>query len=155
MQVGPVKNHTLLGSVLTFAGYQVFSAAHAHECLTSVPFYPAVAKRFIKYWNETVQFQSTLAYLKNPPVGYQQPAVDIVGELQRIQDQIEAGSYTNQYDFEVDVQQNVVYSMNDGHVSLSAGILSAFSFASPVEIVSVSVDGKQAPKVFIAGQHKI
>lgn len=61
---------------------------------------------------------------------------------------MEAGAYHNQYDFEVDVQL-LTYALKDGHVSLNAGILSAFSFGSPFEITSVSIDGKQAPKIYI------
>ena len=113
-----------------------------------MPFNSAVASRFIAYWNETLQFQTTLAYLKSPPEGYQQPAVDFEAELTRIQQRVDAGAYLNQYDFEVDVQL-LVYALKDGHVTLNAGILSAFSFASPYEVTSVSIDGKQAPKVYI------
>ncbi|KAF1837498.1 hypothetical protein BDW02DRAFT_565981 [Decorospora gaudefroyi] len=129
-------------------GYQVFLASDAYACLTSVPFNPAVATRFIRYFNETIQFQSTLAYLKNPPEGYQQPAVDVLAELNRIQDGISANTYANQYEFETDVQL-LTYAMRDSHVSLNAGILSAFSFASPYEVASVSLDGKEEPRIYI------
>ena len=143
-------NPNICGDIVTAVnqGYQLFSAADAYDCLLSVPFNPAVATRFIHYWTETLEFQSTLAYLKNPPAAYQQPAVDVVAEFARIQKNIDNGSYKNQYDFEVDVQL-VVYAMHDGHVALNAGVLSAFSFGSPVEIASVSIDGKQEPKVYI------
>lgn len=129
-------------------GDQIFWASDAFSCLTSVPFNSAVATRFIHYWNETLEFQSTLAYLKSPPQGYQQPAVDVVAELGRIQQRVDAGSYANQYDFEADFQL-LLYSLKDSHVYNIAGVLSAFSFASPYEIASVSVDGKQAPKIYI------
>lgn len=119
------------------------------KCLSSVPFNDAVATRFITYFNMTLQFQSTLAYLKNPPPGYQQPAVDVIQVLGQIQNNITAGNYKNQYSFEADVQF-LVSRMHDAHVTLSAGILDAFSFISPYGIVSVSVDGKQAPEIYIA-----
>jgi hypothetical protein len=89
-----------------------------------------------------------LAYLKNPPEGYQQPAVDVVSELAKLQQKVDDGAYQNQYDFEADFQL-LTYAMKDGHVSLTAGVLSAFSFGSPYEITSVSIDGKQAPKIYI------
>ncbi|KAJ8112158.1 hypothetical protein OPT61_g5418 [Boeremia exigua] len=129
-------------------GYQFFAASYAFECLTSVPFNSAVASRFIAYWNETLQFQTTLAYLKNPPEGYQQPKVDFEAELRRIQQRVDAGAYNNQYDFEADIQL-LTYALKDGHVALNAGILSAFSFGSPYEIISASIDGKQAPKIYM------
>ncbi|KAF1946298.1 peptidase S41 family protein [Clathrospora elynae] len=147
---GDTDPQHICGSIVTAVneGYQIFLASEAYECLTTVPFNPAVATRFIKYWNETIQFHSTLAYLKNPPEGYQQPAVDVVAELERIQQRVDANSYANQYDFETDVQL-LVYAMHDGHVSLNAGILSAFYFASPYEVASVSLDGKQEPRIYI------
>ncbi|RMZ66681.1 peptidase S41 family [Pyrenophora seminiperda CCB06] len=121
---------------------------YAYNCLTSVPFNSAVATRFVKYWNETIQFQSTLTYLKTPPEEYQQPAVDVLAELQRIQQKVDSSSYANQYEFEAEFQL-LVYAIHDTHVSLNAGILSAFTFASPIEIASVSVDGKQEPRIYI------
>ncbi|UPX11528.1 uncharacterized protein EKO05_0002131 [Ascochyta rabiei] len=141
---------TICGDIIEAVneGYQLFAASDAYECLTSVPFNSAVASRFIKYWNETLQFQSTLAYLKSPPEGYQQPAIDFVAELGRIQQRVEAGEYYNQYNFEADVQL-LVLALKDGHVTLTAGVLAAFSFASPYEVVSASIDGKQAPKIYI------
>jgi Peptidase family S41 len=116
-----------------------------------VPFNAAVATRFIEYYNTTLLFQSTLAFLKNPPQGYQQPAVDVLAGLQQIQDNVTAGHYRNQYSFEADLQL-LVYSMHDDHVALTSGILSAFSFASPYAITAASPDGKQAPRVYITGK---
>ncbi|KAH6638299.1 hypothetical protein C7974DRAFT_158490 [Boeremia exigua] len=141
---------TICGKIIDAVneGYSFFAASDAYECLTSVPFNSAVASRFIAYWNETLQFQTTLAYLKNPPEGYQQPAVDFETELGKIQQRVDAGAYRNQYDFEADVQL-LTYALKDGHVILNAGILSAFSFGSPYEITSASIDGKQAPKIYI------
>lgn len=72
----------------------------------------------------------------------------MVSELARLQQKVDDGAYQNQYDFEADFQL-LTYALKDGHVSLTAGILSAFSFGSPYEITSVSIDGKQAPRIYI------
>lgn len=127
----------------------VFNASLAFECLQSVPFNPAVASRFISYYNDTLQFQSTLSYLKNPPTSYQQPAVDLIAGLNRIQTAINEGVFANQYEFEATLQ-TLIYSAHDGHVDMLAGALSAFSFASPRDIVSLSLDGQEAPKAYLA-----
>lgn len=97
----------------------------------------------------TLQFQSTLAYLKDPPQGYQQPPVDVLQVLGQIKNNVTAGNYKNQYTFEADIQL-LVNRMHDSHVTLSAGILDAFSFLSPYGLVSVSVDGKQPPEVYLS-----
>ncbi|PVI08225.1 hypothetical protein DM02DRAFT_156160 [Periconia macrospinosa] len=146
----PAVQSTICGDIVADVdkGFTHFLAEDAYQCLTSVPFNPSVATRFLKYWNETVQFQSTLAYLKNPPAGYQQPPVDVVKEVAKIQERIDSGYYTNQYKFESEFQL-LTYALHDGHVRMVAGALSAFMFAAPFEIASVSIDGKSPPKIYM------
>lgn len=126
-----------------------FLASEAYACLTSVPLNIDVALRFIEYYNTTLQFQSTLAFLKDPPPGYQQPAVDVLQGLEEIHQNLMTGVYHNQYEFEASVQQ-LVYRMHDAHVVLEAGILSAFTFGSPYDIMSISVDGIEPPQIYLA-----
>ena len=130
-----------------------FPAKQAYDCLTSVPFNPAVATRFLRYYNDTIQFQSTLAYLKDPPSSYQQPSIDLVESLRQIQQDIDRGVFRNQYAFEATLQK-VIYATHDDHLRLSAGILAAFSFYSPYGISSVSVDGVQLPKVYLTSNKR-
>jgi hypothetical protein len=108
----------------------------------------------LQYYNDTLQFQSTLTYLKDPPASYQQPAVDLLGGLNQLQQAINDGKFANQYEFEAALQ-TLIYAAHDGHVSLYAGILAAFSFASPYDIVSLSIDGIQVPKVYLAGNSPV
>jgi hypothetical protein len=68
-----------------------------------VPLDGARSSAFIDYLNSFLQFQSTLAYLKNPPTGYTLPIVDIIGGLDEIKKNIQRGSYTSQWAFEKDV----------------------------------------------------
>jgi hypothetical protein len=130
-------------------GNIIFNASLAYECLTSVPFNPAVATRFLEYYNDTLQFQSTLTYLKNPPASYQQPPVDLLQGLAQIQEGIDTGAFLNEYEFEAALQ-TLIYEAHDTHLNLVAGVLAAFTFGSPYDIVSVSIDGKQLPKVYLA-----
>lgn len=128
-------------------GYNLFYASDVFDCLVSVPFDAAVALRFLDYYNTTMQFQSTLAYLRAPPAGYQQPAVDFQRQLAAIRANVTAGAYRNQYAFEADVQ-HLVQSLHDAHVYLVGGALSAFAFGSDYTLMTVSVDGVQAPQVY-------
>ena len=89
-----------------------------------------------------------MAFLKNPPASYQQPAVDILAGLEQIQKDIANGAFPNQYAFEATLQ-NLVYSAHDAHLQLEAGILAAFTFQSPYPLVALSEDGVQAPKVYV------
>jgi len=78
-------------------GKTVFNASLIYECLTSVPFSAGVATSFIQYYNDTIQFQSTLEYLKDPPTSYQQPGIDLVGGLAHLQSGVNNGAFQNQY----------------------------------------------------------
>ncbi|KUJ16945.1 uncharacterized protein LY89DRAFT_684938 [Mollisia scopiformis] len=127
----------------------VFNASLIYECLTSVPFNPAVATDFIQYYNDTIQFQSTLQYLKDPPTSYQQPGVDLVVGLAKLQAGVNNAVFQNQYEFEAALAA-LLYAAHDSHLVLDSGILAAFSFGSPTDLVSVSTDGVQLPKVYIA-----
>lgn len=97
-----------------------------------------------------MQFQSTLAYLRDPPPEYQQPAIDVLQGLEFIQQNVTGGRYNNQYAFEADLQRLFI-AMHDAHVVLNAGLLSPFTFGSLLPISSVSVDGRQEPQVFFTG----
>lgn len=129
----------------------VIQAKQAYDCLTSVPFNAAVATRFLQYFNDTIQFQSNLAYLKNPPLSYQQGPVDLVGGLAQIQSAIDNGKFANEYEFEATLQA-LIFSTHDAHLNLIAGILGVFTFGTSYDIASVSLDGIQLPKVYFSGK---
>lgn len=148
-QETPTAPPTACGDIINDVndGYAYFYAIDAYACLTSVPFNAAVAVRFIDYINTTLQFQSTLAYLKSPPVGYQQPAVDVLAQLGRIRNNATSGVYKNQYDFEIDLQ-HLLYQTHDSHLYLTAGITAVFTFQAPFSITAASPDGKSLPNVY-------
>ncbi|KAH7408333.1 hypothetical protein DE146DRAFT_645987 [Phaeosphaeria sp. MPI-PUGE-AT-0046c] len=129
-------------------GVYIFTASDVFDCISKVPFNAAVASRFVDYYNDTLQFQSTLAFLKSPPDGYQQSAIDVAQALEDIRANISADAYKSQYSFEWQVQL-LISRIHDSHVTLDAGILSAFRFASPYSLVSISQDGVQEPKVYL------
>ncbi|KAK4552583.1 hypothetical protein LTR86_010227 [Recurvomyces mirabilis] len=122
-------------------------AVDVYNCWRTVPFNPAVGTRLIKYWNDTLQFQSTLEYIKQPPSDYQQPAVDLLAGLQAIQDEVNNNGFANEYQFEAALQ-DLIYSAHDAHVSFVAGLLSSFNFGSANGLTSVSLDGVALPKVY-------
>jgi hypothetical protein len=119
-----------------------------YECLTSVPFNSAVASRFLKYYNETVQFQSTIEILKSPPASYRQPPVDFTQGLARIKAKVNAEEYENQYAFEHELQ-SLILSVHDAHFALYAGVLNQFTFGANYELVTLSEDGHKAPEVYV------
>lgn len=77
--------------------------------------------------------------------------MDFLQGLEQIQQSIDNGGFPNQYAFEATLQ-NLILSAHDLHLYLVSGILGVFTFASPLRIVSASIDGIQVPKVYIAGK---
>ena len=75
--------------------------------------------------------------------------MDFLGGLNQLQQLINNGAFANQYEFEASLQA-LIYSVHDDHTDLVAGILAVFSFGSPYGIASVSIDGQQAPKVYLS-----
>lgn len=78
-----------------------FKPSEAYACLKSVPYDRRTDTEQIEWIVDALQFQSTLAYLKNPPSSYPLPAVDLIGGLNNIKTSIASGEYTNEYDIEV------------------------------------------------------
>ncbi|KAF7508824.1 hypothetical protein GJ744_008701 [Endocarpon pusillum] len=113
----------------------------AYECLTSVPLRPLAALATIDGIVKMVQFQSNLAYLKNPPDGYDNPPVDILGGLADIRNKASDNEYANQYDFEAEIA-TLLDSARDGHLGFD-GITyaGAVRWRRDIILVSLSQDG--------------
>ena len=98
-----------------------------------------------------LQFQSTLAFLQNPPKGYPLPPTDVLGGVQKVRDKVVKGSYKGEYDFQLDLW-DTLNSAHDGHLSWQGDALaSVLKYEVGWDLVSVSPDGKALPSVYIAG----
>ena len=140
---------SLVSNVFSGKSPQSFlgSAQDAHDCLTSVLLVPADALQLLSIAEQYTQFQTTLAYLKNPPPSYQRDAVDIMGRLATLQTKVSNGTLTGQYAFDLELQL-LLSSAYDEHYRISAGVYNLFSFQLNQNVVSVSSDGIQLPKLF-------
>lgn len=100
-----------------------------------------------------VQWQSTLAWLKDPPSTYMLPATDIEGTLDSLGQQAQAGAFTSEYDFQLALFK-LFASAHDGHFAFRGDVFKAFSFRNTLaaDIVSVSRDGVEIPKLFHLGE---
>jgi hypothetical protein len=100
-----------------------------------------------------LQFQSTLAYLKDPPIGYTLPGVDILGGLAQIKRNVKKSFYGSQWDFEVDLWSLVNVLPHDFHLNLPLPLINVFGFLpSTGPLVSVSLSGLSIPDVYIKGE---
>ncbi|KAH7399875.1 hypothetical protein BKA64DRAFT_733306 [Cadophora sp. MPI-SDFR-AT-0126] len=121
----------------------------AYECLISAPLNPVAATSLINSILPYIEWQSDSSYLAKPPPGYQFPAVDIFAALNTILENIQKGVYANEHAFQTDLLM-LFQSVHDGHFRFSPDLLSkALVFRRPVQVVSVSVDGVAAPRVYV------
>ena len=93
-------------------------------------------------------FSTDLAYLKDPPAGYQEPAVDVLGSFNEVLANISSATYTSEHDFQAHLLA-VFNSVHDGHFRFAPDLLAkAITFQRPVGLVSISFDGFSEPKVY-------
>lgn len=121
------------------------------KCLASVPLDKEGNVKLIDDMKLYVKWQSSIAYLKDPPSNYTEKAVDMMGELDLMQKGLANGTFKTEYDFQMGMMTlfNRAY---DNHFAYQPDILaSAMQFQRPpgTELVSVSTDGKSTPEVFL------
>jgi hypothetical protein len=126
-------------------------AAIAYACQLSAPFIQELSLALIDYIVPYINFQSSIAYLKNPPSTYQMPAVDILGGLEEIRQNASSGVYTSQYAFDAAVT-NLVLEAHDAHFVYVPALLSTFRYYNDLPLISISVDGLPLPKVYIGSR---
>ncbi|PVH95380.1 hypothetical protein DM02DRAFT_537479 [Periconia macrospinosa] len=120
------------------------------QCLRSVPLDRQGNMQLIEDLKLYLQWQSNLAYLKNPPAEYTEAPVDLMGEMESMQRQLSAGGYQNEYEFQLELNRlfNRAY---DNHLTWQPDILaSVMQFQRPAgsELVSVSSDGNELPEIY-------
>lgn len=128
-------------------------ASVAIDCLRTVPNKKEEAQKLVKSLKAFVQWQSSLAFLKEPPQSYMFPPADILGTLDNISTTVGNGGYANEFDFGVAIVY-LIQSAHDGHFSYRPDIFTGFGFRNEMtmDIVTVSVDGIQVPKLYHFGE---
>lgn len=135
------------GTRLTFPSVP---AELALACLKSVPISQTAASDTITALKQMIEFQSTLSYLKSPPKGYPNEAVDVMAGLDNIKSKVSNGEYSNEFDFETDIASLLVKA-HDGHLNFN-GMAYAGAFrwrrGTRISLISASKDGSELPKIW-------
>lgn len=129
---------------------KVIPAELGAQCLQSVPLDREGNIKLVEDLKLYVQWQSNLAFLKNPPAEYTEAPVDMMGEMESMQRQLSSNGYKNEYDFQMDLNRLFVRAY-DNHLTWQPDILaSVMQFQRPVgsELVSVSSDGNELPEIY-------
>jgi hypothetical protein len=125
----------------------------AYNCLTSVPVKPKAALGTVDIIKKMVQFQSNLAFLRNPPQDYDNAPTDILAGLDKIKTKVTNNDYRNHYDFEADIAV-LLNSAKDGHLGFDGPTYAgAVRWRRDVDciLISTSFDGGLA-KVYNLGK---
>ncbi|KAK2778497.1 peptidase s41 family protein [Colletotrichum kahawae] len=122
----------------------------AYDCINSAPLNKAAALKFIDELKPYLEWQSDLAFLKDPPADYFFPPHDLFGALDKVRAGIEADQYPNEYSWQQDMFINVFGPGHDGHLYVYSDILTnAIEWQRPYGLVSISEDGSSTPVIKI------
>ncbi|KAK7564172.1 hypothetical protein IWX49DRAFT_498998 [Phyllosticta citricarpa] len=135
-------------SLIAASDTPLIGASLGYECLKSVPVDKSGDQNLIEEISEIMEWQSTLAYIKNPPKGYENAAVDILAGLKNISDTVAKGGYSGDYDVQLDIT-NLLNKAYDGHLTYLSDIAGILLFGRVGRLVSVSNDGSAVPQVFL------
>src|ERR1700761_1160908 len=123
----------------------------AWDCLQSIPLNATGALDLVQSLKPYVQFQSTLAWLKDPPSEYAEKLfgpVDLLGGLDSIAEKVKGQEYSGEYEFGFELYK-LFQSAHDGHLYVVPDVVSSlFQWYRPLPLVSVSDDGYGLPGVF-------
>lgn len=136
------------------AGIYVVPAELAFDCLETVPFKKHDALRVIDGLAAFWQWQSTIDYLKDPPMGYMMPATDLRARIKKIRNKIAKEEYPHEYAFQ-DEMHELAVSVHDSHFNLQMDLLDIFVFRRKEigPIVSVSKDGVELPEIYVLSEY--
>ncbi|KAG7040107.1 pyridine nucleotide-disulfide oxidoreductase family protein, partial [Colletotrichum scovillei] len=122
----------------------------AYDCITSVPLNKSGALKFVDELVPYLEWQSNLAFIKEPPPEYFFPPHDVFDALDNIRQRLEADEYLNEYSWQHDLFVEVLSAAHDGHLYVNPDVLTnAMEWARPFPIISISEDGFSAPVIKI------
>ncbi|KAH8882970.1 hypothetical protein GQ53DRAFT_847291 [Thozetella sp. PMI_491] len=124
-------------------------ASLAYQCLLNVPNKKEPAQKLIKSLKAFVTWQSTQTWLRDPPAVYMLPPVDLQAGFDNISSVAGDGRFGNEFDFQLSIVR-LIESAHDGHFAYRPDVFKAFGFRNKLasDMVSVSVDGKEVPKLY-------
>jgi hypothetical protein len=125
---------------------QGIPAQVAFDCLNSVPVDSSGNQKLIDELKQVWQFQSELVWFKNPGDEWEYGSLDIIGELDRIKNSL--GSFKSEYEVQLAIA-NITVRTGNFHFNYAPDILQVFQFQRPINVASVSSDGKQLPKLYV------
>lgn len=126
----------------------LIKAKDAYDCLKSVPVAADDNKELIDQLKLYWAFHSETGYLKNPPDTWELGPLDLIGELDKIKENL--SSYESEFDVQQAIRELATRTGNF-HLNYIPDILQVFSFWRTVQIASVAAEGTATPKAYVWG----
>ncbi|EAT87568.1 hypothetical protein SNOG_05177 [Parastagonospora nodorum SN15] len=116
------------------------------DCLDSVPVDTSGNEKLIEELKTVWQFQSELVWFKNPGDGWEYGPLDIIQELDNVKNSL--SSFKSEYAVQLAIQ-NITVRTGNFHFNYDPDILQVFRFSRPLNVASISSDGKALPKLYV------
>lgn len=107
-------HHSRTSSLTKLQAAPTIAAQLGYDCLNSVPLHASEATKLVESILPFIEWQTTIEYLKEPPRGYTEPAVDLRARFAAVLAKITSGFYKSEYEFQAALWK-VVNSEHDGH----------------------------------------
>ena len=130
------------------SGRPTVPAEVGYNCLNSVKVDVAGDIQQIEELKAYLQWQTTFTYLSNPPAGYTEKPVDILGGLDLIAQKVKNGSYTSEWAVQSDIS-SLLNQAYDNHLSFISDMAFVIGFERNHSLVSISKDGVALPELYI------
>ena len=130
------------------SGLSVVPAEVGYNCLNSVKVDVAGDIQQIEELKAYLQWQTTFTYLSNPPAGYTEKPVDVLGGLDLIAQKVKNGSYTSEWAVQSDIS-SLLNQAYDNHLAFVSDIARIIAFQRDHSLVSISKDGVALPELYI------
>ncbi|KAF6822631.1 peptidase s41 family protein [Colletotrichum musicola] len=119
----------------------------ADDCLKSVPFHKTEALELVDSLRPYLEWQSDLAFVKNPPKDYEPGSFDVIGHLEKVRANVAADKYAGELAFQEDLFQ-ITAKVRNGHFQFAPDALTGvFDYIRPFSLVSYSKDLLSLPVI--------
>lgn len=119
-----------------------------YNCLNSVKVDVAGDIQQIEELKAYLQWQTTFTYLSNPPAGYTEKPVDILGGLDSISQKVKSGGYSSEWAVQSDIS-SLLNQAYDNHLAFLSDMSFVIAFERAFSLVSISKDGVALPELYI------
>jgi hypothetical protein len=119
-----------------------------------VPLHKETGLEHLDFLRPLFEWQSTVDYMRDPPLGYLSEGVDLIRGLDDIAGKLKEGKgrgYANEFEYLADLYTLTSVRVRDFHFIYSTLLMELFTVKMKAEFVAISEDGLALPKIYLHG----